>query len=231
MCGLTPDDFAPLGLSPLALTLLRMLMSFIGVFGFSVMFNSPVKMAAAAGLIGAVSNTLRLTLVDAPTMLPFLGLSAGMPPEAAAFIGALVSAARELSRNQAHLSTYRPHGAIDCHYGAGLVSVSLDVLHVHLRHGQYARLVCACSAHRGVFACWPGCGAYAHRPSLAPHQLIGTRGAVHLHQMSCGEIGTELLLKGSKQSVFHRNLWGRGIIGALHLHKLNAYEARAVCVG
>ena len=148
--GLTPDDFAPLGLSPLALTLLRMLMSFIGVFGFSVMFNSPVKMAAAAGLIGAVSNTLRLTLVDAPTMLPFLGLSAGMPPEAAAFIGALVSAARELSRNQAHLSTYRPHGAIDCHYGAGLVSVSLDVLHVHLRHGQYARLVCACSAHRGV---------------------------------------------------------------------------------
>ena len=45
--------------------------------------------------------------------------------------------------------------------------------------------------------------------------------------MSCGEIGTELLLKGSKQSVFHRNLWGRGIIGALHLHKLNAYEARA----
>lgn len=89
--GLAPDDFAPLGLSPLALTLLRILMSFIGVFGFSVMFNSPVKMAAAAGLIGAVSNTLRLTLVDAPTLLPFLGLSAGMPPEAAAFTGALVS--------------------------------------------------------------------------------------------------------------------------------------------
>ena len=67
------------------------MMSFVGVFGFSVMFNSPVKMAAAAGLIGAVSNTLRLTLVDAPTMIPFLGLSTGMPPEAAAFIGALVS--------------------------------------------------------------------------------------------------------------------------------------------
>lgn len=89
--GLAPDDFAPLGLSPLALTLLRVVMSFVGVFGFSVMFNSPVKMATAAGLIGAVSNTLRLTLVDGPTMLPFLGLSAGMPPEAAAFIGALVS--------------------------------------------------------------------------------------------------------------------------------------------
>lgn len=89
--GLAPDDFAPLGLSPLALTLLRVVMSFVGVFGFSVMFNSPVKMAAAAGLIGAVSNTLRLTLVDAPTLFPFLGLSVGMPPEAAAFIGALVS--------------------------------------------------------------------------------------------------------------------------------------------
>ena len=89
--GLAPDDFAPLGLSPLALTLLRVAMSFVGVFGFSVMFNSPVKMAAAAGLIGAVSNTLRLSLVDAPTLFPFLGLSAGMPPEAAAFIGALVS--------------------------------------------------------------------------------------------------------------------------------------------
>lgn len=89
--GLAPDDFAPLGLSPLALTLLRVVMSFVGVFGFSVMFNSPVKMAAAAGLIGAVSNTLRLTLVDAPTMILFLGLSTGMPPEAAAFIGALVS--------------------------------------------------------------------------------------------------------------------------------------------
>ena len=36
----------------------------------------------------------------------------------------------------------------------GSVSVSLDVLHVHLRHGQYARLVCACGAHRGVSARW-----------------------------------------------------------------------------
>ena len=79
-----------------------------------------------------------------------------------------IGAARELSRNQAHLATYRPHGAIDCHYGAGLVSVSLDVLHVHLRHGQYARLVCACSAHCGVSARWPGRGENPHRLSLAP---------------------------------------------------------------
>ena len=88
---LQPDDFAPLGLSVWQLTLLRMLFSFCGVFGFSVMFNSPVRMAMAAGCIGAVSNTLRLTLVDANTIFPMLGLASGMPPEAAAFIGALTS--------------------------------------------------------------------------------------------------------------------------------------------
>lgn len=89
--GLSPDDFQPLGLSPLVLTLLRIAMSFVGVFGFSIMFNSPVRIAATAGCIGAVSNTLRLTLVDAPTILPMLGLASGMPPEAAAFFGALCS--------------------------------------------------------------------------------------------------------------------------------------------
>ena len=89
--GLSPDDFQPLGLSPLVLTLLRIAMSFVGVFGFSIMFNSPVRIAATAVCIGAVSNTLRLTLVDAPTILPMLGLASGMPPEAAAFFGALCS--------------------------------------------------------------------------------------------------------------------------------------------
>ena len=175
--GLAPDDFAPLGLSPLALTLLRMLMSFIGVFGFSVMFNSPVKMAAAAGLIGAVSNTLRLTLVDAPTLLPFLGLSAGMPPEAAAFTGALVSG---LLASLAEIKLTYPRIALT------VPSIVIMVPGLYLyrsmyymctfRHGQYARLVCACSAHRGVSARWAGCGAHPHRPSLAPYQLIGARG-------------------------------------------------------
>ena len=89
--GLSPDDFQPLGLGPAALTLLRVAMSFVGVFGFSVMFNSPVQLAATAGVIGAVSNTLRLTLVDLPSLLPGLGLAAGCPPEAAAFLGAIVS--------------------------------------------------------------------------------------------------------------------------------------------
>ena len=89
--GLSPSDFAPQGLGPVTLTLLRLVMSFVGVFGFSVMFNSPVQMAATAGVIGAVSNTLRLTLVDLPMIEPALGLVSGCPPEAAAFIGAIAS--------------------------------------------------------------------------------------------------------------------------------------------
>ena len=62
------------------LTALRALMSFIGVFGFSVLFNSPPRMAATASIVGALANTLRLTLVDV----------AGFTPEAA-FAGALVA--------------------------------------------------------------------------------------------------------------------------------------------
>lgn len=175
--GLAPDDFAPLGLSPLALTLLRILMSFIGVFGFSVMFNSPVKMAAAAGLIGARVQYLAPYARRCADDASLPGTERGHASRGGCvYRCAGIGAARELSRNQAHLPTHRPHGAIDCHYGAGFVSVSLDVLHVHLRHGQYARLVCACSAHRGVSARWPGRGAYAHRPSLAPHQLINRWG-------------------------------------------------------
>ena len=78
---LRPEDFIPLSLSPLAYLLLRIPASFCGVFGFSIMFNSKIKMATTAGLIGAVANTLRLELVDL----------AKMPGGAAAFIGALTA--------------------------------------------------------------------------------------------------------------------------------------------
>ncbi len=82
MClHLHPQNFLPLGLAPLALALLRMLMSFCGVFGFSIMFNSTVRLAALAGCIGAVANTLRLELVDL----------VNMPGGAAAFLGALTA--------------------------------------------------------------------------------------------------------------------------------------------
>ncbi|WP_251545561.1 threonine/serine exporter family protein [Limosilactobacillus caecicola] len=78
---LRPEDFMPLPLSPLAYLLLRLPASFCGVFGFSIMFNSKPRMAATAGLIGAIANTLRLELVD-------LG---HMPAGAAAFLGALTA--------------------------------------------------------------------------------------------------------------------------------------------
>jgi uncharacterized membrane protein YjjP (DUF1212 family) len=78
---LQPDSFVPLGLSAPVLCALRLAASFCGVFGFSIMFNSPVRMAATAGAIGMVANTLRLELVDL----------AAMPPETAAFLGALAA--------------------------------------------------------------------------------------------------------------------------------------------
>ena len=78
---LRPVDFLPLKLSAAQRILFRLLASFCGVFGFSVMFNSPVRLAAAAAFIGALSNTLRLELVDL----------AGFPPAAAAFFGALTA--------------------------------------------------------------------------------------------------------------------------------------------
>ena len=76
-----PADFVPLDLGVWTLLLLRLPASFCGVYGFSIMFNSPRKMAALAGLIGAVANTLRLELVDV----------VGMQGAEAAFIGALAA--------------------------------------------------------------------------------------------------------------------------------------------
>lgn len=78
---LTPVDFMNLHLNTTQYLVLRLLFSFCGVFGFSVMFNSPVKIAATAAAIGAVSNTLRLELVDLSTC----------PPAIAAFLGALTA--------------------------------------------------------------------------------------------------------------------------------------------
>ena len=78
---LKPQDFIAQNLTALQLLLLRILASFCGVFGFSLMFNSAISMAATAALIGAVANTLRLELISFTSI----------PPAAAAFIGALTS--------------------------------------------------------------------------------------------------------------------------------------------
>ena len=79
--GLTPGDFTSVSLPAGIHLLLRLIASFVGVFGFSIMFNSPVRIAASAAAIGAVANTLRLELVD------FTWIHAA----AAAFIGALTA--------------------------------------------------------------------------------------------------------------------------------------------
>lgn len=57
---------APAAALPLwLLLLLHLLTSFLGVLGFAVTFNTPLRVAAAAGAIGAVANTARLAAVDA----------------------------------------------------------------------------------------------------------------------------------------------------------------------
>mgnify|MGYP002623879031 CR=1 FL=1 len=76
-----PEDFMRYELSFELKLLFRLLASFFGVFGFSLMFNSSLRMAVTAGLIGTLSNTFRLELLDF-TQIPF---------SVAAFLAALLS--------------------------------------------------------------------------------------------------------------------------------------------
>ena len=78
---LEPADFTALHLSAATRLIFRVITSFCGVFGFSIMFNSSYSMAATAAFIGAIANTFRLELVD----------FTHIPPAAAAFIGALTA--------------------------------------------------------------------------------------------------------------------------------------------
>lgn len=79
--NLKPVDFSDLNLNQYSMLIFRLLASFGGVFGFSIMFNSPISIATSAAIIGAIANTLRLELVDL----------VGFPPAAAAFIGSLTA--------------------------------------------------------------------------------------------------------------------------------------------
>lgn len=79
--NLHPGSMLKLKIDPGMLAFLRLIASFCGVFGFSIMFNSRPNMAATAAIIGAMANTLRLSLVDYAHMAPAL----------AAFIGALLA--------------------------------------------------------------------------------------------------------------------------------------------
>ena len=73
-----PADFPELEIETGLKAVLRIIASFFGVYNFSLMFNSPRKMALTAGLIRMLTNTLRLELIDL----------AGIPVGIAAFIGA-----------------------------------------------------------------------------------------------------------------------------------------------
>lgn len=77
----SPGEFTEYTMSYPLLLVLRVIMSFVGVFGFSVLFNSTPKMAATAGVIGAIANSLRLLITDHTE----LGVSI------AAFCGALAA--------------------------------------------------------------------------------------------------------------------------------------------
>ena len=78
---LQPVQFPALSLTLPEEIVFRLLASFGGVFGFSLMFNSPRNLAFCAASIGAVTNTLRLELAG----------HTGFPPAAAAFVGALLA--------------------------------------------------------------------------------------------------------------------------------------------
>lgn len=81
LLNLKPGTMPKLNLTIPVLTTFRLLASFCGVFGFSLMFNSKPAMATTAGVIGALANTTRLSLVD----------YAHLPSALAAFIGALLA--------------------------------------------------------------------------------------------------------------------------------------------
>lgn len=81
MLHLKPGAMPKYELAIPLLAVLRIIASFCGVFGFSIMFNSKISIALTAAFIGAIANTMRLSLVD----------YAGMPAAIAAFLGALTA--------------------------------------------------------------------------------------------------------------------------------------------
>lgn len=79
--SLKPGSIPELTLNPVTLTVLRLIASFCGVYGFSIMFNAKPSMATVAALIGAFANTLRLGLAEFNHV----------PAPLAAFIGSLLA--------------------------------------------------------------------------------------------------------------------------------------------
>ncbi|MCI3861388.1 threonine/serine exporter family protein [Lactococcus garvieae] len=63
----TPEPFVFHGINPWEYLILRLFASALGVYGFSVLFNSKPNIALYAAIIGSISNTIRLELIDLGT--------------------------------------------------------------------------------------------------------------------------------------------------------------------
>ena len=81
LLGFQPGELKREALHPWIVIILKSVMSFFGVYGFSLMFNSSRKMAATAGFIGMIANTARLLLIE----------EIGAHYFVAAFLGALTA--------------------------------------------------------------------------------------------------------------------------------------------
>ena len=79
--NIKPGEMNTLEIDHGLLILFRLIAGFAGVYGFSLMFNSPRRVAALAGLVGMTANTLRLELAT------YYGIEASI----AAFIGAVTA--------------------------------------------------------------------------------------------------------------------------------------------
>jgi uncharacterized membrane protein YjjP (DUF1212 family) len=99
----SPSDFEALDISPVLMLVFRLVTSFCGVYGFSLMFNSPRKIAFIAGIMGMIANTLRLELID----------FTNIPVSVCAFIGALFCLFRLKIKNCSLLSLIIAHGIYD----------------------------------------------------------------------------------------------------------------------
>lgn len=62
--GLSPDPVPAIGGHPAAVLTAQVLASFFAVFGWAAMFNSPLRMTIASGLIAAACNLPRLLMLD-----------------------------------------------------------------------------------------------------------------------------------------------------------------------
>ena len=72
-------------------------------------------MASTAAMIGAVANTLRLSLID----------FTGMPAAVAAFTGALAAGLlASLIKKKQRISKNFTYSSFNCYYGAGIVFLS-----------------------------------------------------------------------------------------------------------